>query len=210
MSVHLKKSLIYLITNGETTEKNYAEKSRQILDIVRVAIEERVSLVQLREKQLTTRVLLELAQQVAELTRGSDTKLLVNDRADVAVAAGADGVHLTSTSIGVDVVRQSFPPEFIVGVSTHTKDEVLAAARNGADFAVFGPVFASPGKGDPKGARELTQRCREAGEFPVLGLGGIDGSNYGQVLEAGARGVAAIRWLNDAVELRQTARMLIK
>ena len=210
MSVHLKKPLIYLITKGETTDQNFAEKSRQILDIIRVAVAERIPLVQLREKQLTAKLLFLLTQQVADLTRESDTKLLVNDRADIAEAAGADGVHLTSTSIAVDVVRQSFHSEFIVGVSTHTKDEVLTAARNGADFAVFGPVFDSPGKGDPKGVSQLTQICGAAGEFPVLGLGGIDGSNCGQVLEAGARGVAAIRWLNDAVELRQTARTLIK
>jgi thiamine-phosphate pyrophosphorylase len=86
-------------------------------------------------------VLYELVLRAAKITRGSDTRLLVNDRADIARAAGADGVHLTSQSLPANVVRKMFGPEFVIGVSTHSFEEARAAQAAGADFVVFGPVF---------------------------------------------------------------------
>lgn len=203
-----EKPIIYLITKGEATEFNLATTGREILDIVRVAVEEGVSLVQLREKQLSARSLCELTAAVAEITLGSATRLLVNDRADIAVAAGADGVHLATTSLPVEVVRRSFPRSLLVGVSTHSIEEAANASVKGGDFAVFGPVFESPGKRDPTGLAALSDVCSKVGSFPIIGLGGIDETNFESVLAAGASGIAAIQSLNDAALLRSMAEKL--
>lgn len=208
MTFRFEKPIIYLITKGEATESNFAQARREILDIVRVAVDERVSLVQLREKRLSARSLVELTAAAAKITRGSATRLLVNDRADIAVAAGADGVHLTANSLPVDVIRNNFPRDLVIGVSTHSIEEAVNADRNGADFAVFGPVFESPGKSELTGLVLLSEVCSDLGSFPIIGLGGINASNYASVLAAGASGFAAIRMLNDANLLRAIARRL--
>ncbi len=95
---------------------------------------------------MTAKLLFELASESSTITQGTGTKLLVNARADIALAAKADGVHLPAISLRADVIRQSFPEEFIIGVSTHSLAEAESAAKLGADFVVFGPVFESPGK----------------------------------------------------------------
>lgn len=210
MSHHLDRPIIYLITKGEATVVNFAVTSREILDIVRVAVDEKVSLVQLREKRLSARLLFELAAEVANVTRGSSTRLMVNDRADIAMAANADGVHLAADSFPVEFVRASFPRDLIIGVSTHTFEAARSAAGHGADFVVFGPVFETPGKVGPHGLEKLSEICDELRPFPVIGLGGIDETNYSTVIDAGASGFAAIRSLNDADTLRTICRDLRK
>ncbi|MEO8650366.1 MAG: thiamine phosphate synthase, partial [Acidobacteriota bacterium] len=129
--------------------------------------------------------------------------LLVNERADIALAAGADGVHLPSRAVKTTVLRRIVPPDLIIGISTHSADEVLRARDEGADFTVFGPVFESPGKGEPVGLEELTAVCAAAEGFPILALGGVNEKNCTDVLDAGARGVAAIRALNESTTRRQ-------
>lgn len=208
MSLSFGKTAIYLITKGETCVENFDRTSAEILEIIRIAVEEGVTLVQLREKSLPGKFLFDLAVEAADLTRGSATRLLVNDRADVALAAGANGVHLTASSLSVKVIRETFPRDFIIGVSTHSLKAAEKAAAEGADFAVFGPVFESPGKGEPHGLNKLSEVCARLRPFPVLGLGGIDESNYSAVLEAGASGFAAIRYLNDTKRLRTISARL--
>ena len=207
MSFPIDKPVIYLITKGEATAPNFGEKSREILDIIRVAVEEKVSLVQLREKNLPARLLFELTNEAAAITRVSSTRLLVNDRADIAVAAKADGVHLAANSIPSSVIRRHFPKNLIIGVSTHTNEEAINASANRADFVVFGPVFATPDKGEPQGTAKLSEVCKALLPFPVLALGGIDESNVQSVLEAGASGFAAIRSLNDPDSLRSICKL---
>lgn len=210
MSFSFDSPIIYLITKGEATLANFDEKSGEILDVIRVAVEEKVSLVQIREKALSARLLIVLATRAAEITRGSATRLLVNGRADIAIAAGADGVHLAADSIAVEVVRKNFPKKFIVGVSTHSLEEAAKASEADADFAVFGPVFETPGKGQPKGIEMLSEVCDRLPAFPVLALGGIDAGNVAEILEAGAAGFAAIRALNDPESLRSICRQVRK
>jgi thiamine-phosphate pyrophosphorylase len=196
-----RQPLIYLITKGETTARNFPEKSAETLAIIEKAVEAGISLIQIREKHLTPRLVFELTAKAAEITCDSPTKLLVNDRADIAWTAGADGVHLTADSLSAAVVRQSSPPDFIVGVSTHTLSEAETAKRHGADFVTFSPIFSSPGKGAPKGLQELSEICAQLKPFPIIALGGIDETNYQTVLDAGAGGFAAIRFLNKAENL---------
>ena len=186
--------IVYPITSGESTPDH-------ILQLVRAAVDAEVPLFQIREKSWSGRMLFELVARAAELTRGSKTRLLVNDRSDIARAAGADGVHLTTHSLPVEVVRKIYGAEFLIGVSTHSLDEARAAAAAGADFVVFGPVFETESKrvyGEPQGVNKLSEVTRELGEFPVVAIGGITLENVGECFDAGARGVAAIRLLNDA------------
>jgi thiamine-phosphate pyrophosphorylase len=197
LSALAKRPLVYLITDGTLTTENFNERSAGVLHLIGSAAAAGLSLVQIREKRLTTKLLFELTSKAAELTRNSETKLLVNDRADVALAAGADGVHLAADSISPADVRAVFPADFIIGASTHSIDEVRLACERGADLAVFGPVFDSPGKGRPTGLAGLRSVVESLAPFPVLALGGVDGSNYRSVLDAGAAGFAAIRFLSS-------------
>lgn len=200
--------LVCLITPGETTRETTpgGDAFVRLLATVRAAADAEVDLVQLREKLLPARVLHELAARSAEIVRGTRTRLLVNDRADVARAAGADGVQLTARSLRPATVRRVFGPDFLVGVSTHTIDEALAARDGGADFALFGPVFDTPSKrayGPPAGLDRLAEVARALAPFPVLAIGGITRENFAETLDARARGVAAIRLFADQRELRE-------
>ena len=190
----LPRSIIYPITSGKTNSLN-------ILSLVRAAVEAEIPLFQIREKSLPARELYELTSRAAEITRGSKTRLLVNDRADIARAAGADGVHLTSQSLPADVVRNMFGSEFLIGVSTHSLDESRAARNGGADFVVFGPVFEKHGFSTPQGLDKLREVTSELGDFPVLAIGGISLENAAACLDAGASGIAAIRLLNDVARM---------
>lgn len=148
---------------------------------------------------------------MVELTRGSQTRVLVNDRSDIARAAGADGVHLTTQSLPADVVRRTYGSEFLIGVSTHSREEALTAQLGGADFIVFGPVFDTESKrvfGEPQGVEKLREVTSELKNFPVLAIGGITMDNVEACLEAGASGVAAIRLLNDAERIPTIVEMI--
>jgi thiamine-phosphate pyrophosphorylase len=208
MPLNLPQPIIYLITSGATTPSTdpTAEDFRNVLRLIAAAVRAEVSLVQLREKRLAARVLYELTARAAALVRGTETRLLVNDRADLARTAGADGVHLTARSLEASIVRRAFGPEFLIGVSTHSPAEALAARDHGADFAVFGPVFDTPSKrayGPPVGLESLREAARAAAPFPVLALGGATGENAAEALRAGASGVAAIRLFGDPEQLAQ-------
>ena len=210
MSRRFEKPIIYLITEGRATDHNFEDAKRQILDIVRIGVEEKISFIQIREKQLSARRLFELTVAVVEITHGTDTGLLVNDRADIALAAGADGVHLAANSLPASAIRKNFPKEFIISVSTHTLEAAMNAAKEGADFAVFAPVFETPGKGEPQGLGTLSEVCEKLRPFPVIGLGGIYESNCESVIAVGASGIADIRSLNDPGSLRSIAHKLRK
>jgi thiamine-phosphate pyrophosphorylase len=199
VTLDLSRPLVYLITKGECESENYADASRQVLDIVSAAVRCGVDLIQIREKKLTGKLLFDLTQRAVELVGDSRTKVLVNDRVDIALAAGADGVHLTSRSVVADVVRSNVDDGFLIGVSCHTREDI--AATHGADFLLFGPVFASPGKGEGVGSEAL-RAAVESSELPVIGIGGIDETNYKEVVDAGAAGFAAIRALNDICSMR--------
>lgn len=194
-----------MITNGETTVESFAENKNSILELTRIAAKADVSLVQIREKKIPTRLVYELVSEAAEITKNTQTKLLVNDRADTALAAGADGVHLTSTSLSCAVIRRNFPKNFIVGVSTHSLEKAFEAKLQGADFVTYSPVFDTPEKGEPKNLDELSKICKKLNPFPVIALGGINETNYVSVLENGAQGFAAISFLNNAENLESLA-----
>jgi thiamine-phosphate diphosphorylase len=202
----LPRPIIHLITSGTTTAQTTPNDPQflNILRLLRAAVAAEVPLFQIREKALHARVLYDLAARAVEITRGSKTRLLVNDRSDIARAAGADGVQLTSQSLPANVVRAMYGPEFLIGASTHSLDTARDASRSGADFVVFGPVFETESKrvfGPPQGPEKLREVAEELHGFPVIAIGGITIENAAECFAAGASGVAAIRLLSDAERL---------
>lgn len=149
---------------------------------------------------MNARVLHELVGRAAAITRASSTKLLVNDRFDIARAAGADGVHLTERSLPASIVRQACGEDFLIGVSTHSLETALKARAEGADLVVFGPVFETESKrgfGAPQGLDKLREVASALAGFPVLAIGGITLENASECFKAGASGVAAIGLFSD-------------
>ena len=153
-----------------------------------------VDFIQIREKDLTDRDLFELTRRVVEMARGTCCRVLVNGRADIAAAAGAAGVHLTSAGLGISDVRAWIPKSFIVGVSVHTMREIQAACVEGADYVLLGHVFPTSSKesmGSALGVEFLRRACRKS-SVPILALGGITEERISVVLKAGAAGAAGI------------------
>ncbi len=149
--------------------------------------------VQLREKDLSARALVELARELRAVTTAVGAALFINDRVDVALAVDADGVHLPTSGLSAGQVRR-LAPNLCVAVSTHDVSEVESAAQFGADFVVFGPVFDTPSKrayGPAKGIQALERAC--CCPIPVIALGGIDNSNAESCIRMGAYGIATIR-----------------
>lgn len=202
-----------LITPGETTRATTpaSEEFRALVALVRGAVAAGVTLVQLREKNLSARTLYELAARAAALALGSRTRILVNDRADVARAAACDGVHLTAQSLEARVVRSAFGEGFVVGASAHSLREAREARDGRADFVVFGPVFDTPSKrayGPPLGLGALREAAHALAPLPVLAVGGINAWNALDAVRAGASGVAAIRMFAESGDLAGTVRAL--
>jgi len=152
-----------------------------------------VSHFQIREKNLSASNLYKLSGEVAKVLRDTATRLFINDRADIALAIGAYGVHLTGNSMSAKLVRQTYGSSLSVFVSTHGIGEVMQARNANADAVVFGPVFSTPGKSEAVGIEALTATVEGSTELPIIALGGIDHNNCRSVLEAGAAGVAGIR-----------------
>lgn len=157
---------------------------------------------QVREKQMPSGELLRLVAAAVALPRGPRKgKLLVNDRLDVALACGADGLHLPADRLPPSEIRPLVGPDFLLAVSCHSAEEVQRAAAEGADFAVLGPIFFTPGKGPPLGLGPLERAARAP--IPVLALGGITLENARRCLDAGAAGIAGIRIFQNAADIAE-------
>ncbi len=183
---------------------------KPLLPLIGEAVQAGIDLIQIREKDLPTRALLELVESAVAAAKGTPTRIIVNDRLDVALAAGAEGVHLGTQSIPPQAVRKRVPEGFLLGVSCHSGEDARQAEAAGADYVVLGPIFETPSKmayGPPLGLAALREAV-SATSIPILALGGINVERARQCLEAGAAGVAGIRIFQDAPQLPVRIREL--
>lgn len=214
--------LLYYITDRKQFPGDETACRRALLAKIAEAAASGVDFIQLREKDLSGRELESLAQAAVRMVRDSvppnqqtqQTRLLINSRVDVAIACGADGVHLRSDDIAIKDVREiwkwagnaseSLP---LVSVSCHTNAEVARAASDGADFVAFAPVFEKQDmpQSSPAGLQALQETCRH--NIPVLALGGVTVGNARSCIEAGAAGVAGIRLFQER-EIAETVKLL--
>jgi thiamine-phosphate pyrophosphorylase len=170
-----------------------------LLQRLQAIAEAGVDLIQLREKDLASRELLGLAKSAVEASRRSRTRIVVNDRLDVAMAAGAHGVHLGGMSAQAETVRRHVDKDFLVGVSCHSMEEALKAEAGGAEYILLGPIFDTPSKrqyGPPLGLSKLSEIANRI-KIPLLALGGITVVRVRPCLDAGATGIAAIRLFQE-------------
>jgi thiamine-phosphate pyrophosphorylase len=203
--VTAKAPRLYLITDRKATN------GRPLLDVVAQALSGARSshqlAVQLREKDLSGRELFELACALRPITSAAGAWLFVNDRIDVALAAGADGVHLAGGSLSASDVRALGPLR--VAASTHTADDVARAAAAGVDFVVFGPVFATASKPAVAPVGLATLKIVTGLGIPVLALGGVTADNVADCLISGAVGVAGIRFVISATNSAERVSSLL-
>jgi thiamine-phosphate pyrophosphorylase len=182
-----------------------------LISFIDQAMSAGVDMIQIRERDLTTRELFSLAECVAVAANNANAKLLINDRADVAASLGC-GVHLATRSLPANVVRGAFGSEMLIGASTHNLEEAHEAERAGADFIVFGPVFETKSKKAyvPPVGLEALRAVAGRSRIPVLALGGVTTTNFREALYAGAAGIAAISLFTEAYDLEELVRRIKK
>jgi thiamine-phosphate pyrophosphorylase len=173
------------------TDRSQLAGPSALLDCIARQLNHGIEMLQIRERDLSARELYAFAESVLRLPNPHQTKILINDRADIALATGAAGVHLRSRSLAPARIRQIAPSDFLIGVSCHSVEDVLHADREGATFAVLAPIYSTPGKGPALGLGPLAEAAR-AVDIPVLALGGITGHRVEECLAAGASGIAGI------------------
>lgn len=181
---------LYLITDRKLFSDNNV-----FYYAIEKALNAGIKSIQLREKDLPTMELLDMAYKLKSLTSQYSAKLFINDRFDIALCVNAEGVHLGQSSIPAAAVKKIAKEDMLIGVSTHSLKEAVLAQKEGADFITFGPIYHTPSKlkyGDPVGLNALKD-IRKSISIPILGIGGIDHDNVREVIDAGADGVAMIR-----------------
>jgi len=168
-----------------------------------------VNYIQIREKDMTDKALFDTVRRVVIFARGTKCSILVNGRADIALAAGAHGVHLPSSGLNPADIRGWVPGDFLIGVSVHTENEIRSASDSDADYVLQGHLFPTASKsglGEPVGLEYLKKVCSST-TIPILGLGGIKANRVASVLEAGADGIAGISLFQEEREFEALKRL---
>jgi thiamine-phosphate pyrophosphorylase len=197
---------LYLITDRHQTG------GRPLAAVVEGALKGGARMVQLREKDLSSKELYELAYDLRKLTRQYEARLIINDRADVALAVDADGVHLGNSSLPIYRVRALVGPNKLIGVSCHNQLNVITAKEKGADFVTFGPIYYTPSKtiyGEPVGLDAL-KTVSDPGTIPIFALGGIKQHNIPDVLTHGAFGIAVVSAIIAAADPEEETRAILR
>jgi thiamine-phosphate pyrophosphorylase len=191
----LAQARLYFVTDASTTEHALLE-----------ALAGGVDVLQLRDKEADDDAILAAAATFRALCAEHGALFFVNDRPDLAVAAGADGVHLGQNDEPVAAVRERLGRDLLIGLSTHSREQLAAALETDADYVCVGPVYATPTKPDyPAVGLELVRHAAEVVERPWFAIGGIDGAHVEEVATAGARRVAVVRAIRDAPDPRAAA-----
>jgi thiamine-phosphate pyrophosphorylase len=196
---------LYLITDRHQTD------GRPLMPLIEQAVAGGARAVQVRERDLATRDLLALSRELCASVRARGARVMINDRVDLVLALGADGVHLRSGSLPVVAARRLLGADRLIGVSAHSADDVARAESDGADFAVLGPVYETPSKreyGPPIGLRaieEAGRRCR----IPVFAIGGMTVARVVDVRKAGAYGVAVVSAILSAASVESATRQFL-
>jgi|SRR5208283_363529 len=179
-------------------------------EIARLACAGGADAIQLRDKCCGTRELCRTGQEIKEITKETGALFIVNDRLDVALACGADGVHLGQDDLRVDVARQLAPRPFVIGVSVRNVDEAVTAEEAGADYVAVSPVFSTASKDNagPGLGLAAVRKIRAAVTIPVIAIGGVIRENVGGVIRAGADGVAVISAVTGQPDITAAARAL--
>lgn len=163
-------------------------------ELAELAIEGGADTVQFRQKHGTTRELVAIAQQMQTVCTRHNVPLIVNDRADIALAVGAMGAHFGQDDLPVSIGRRILPTEAIIGASARTEEKILEAITEGADYIGFGPIYSTSSKPDAEAAKglERLRRMCDIAACPVIAIGGISAETAGEVIQAGAHGIAVI------------------
>jgi len=198
---------VYLVTQRSLS------KDRDTRQVVQAAIDGGVDVVQLREKDLPARERYELGVSLRKMTREADVPLIVNDRVDIAQAIDADGVHLGDSDLPVEVARELLGEDAIIGRSVSFRDDARAAQRAGADYLGVGAIYGTGSKDDIDDEEyaiglDRLESIVAAVDIPVVGIGGVDASNAGDVAAAGADGVAVITAITGADDPEAATRTL--
>jgi thiamine-phosphate pyrophosphorylase len=195
---------VYLVTDSALS------KGRPLTDVVKAAVEGGVSCVQLREKTMSTRDFLDLALAIKQVLLPYRVPLVINDRIDVALACGAEGVHLGQSDLPVAHARQLLPARVFIGWSVENMDHVQQAAQLPVDYLGVSPVFATPTKTDTQAPWGLDglRRVKHMTSLPLVAIGGINAGNALPVLQAGAEGLAVVSAICSADNPQQAAAQL--
>lgn len=195
---------VYVVTDGRLGAK------RDHTAIAAAAVSGGAAFVQLRESGLPDKNLLEIAQQIRNLTLGTNTLFIINNRLDIAIACNADGVHVGQSDIPAEVARTLLGPDKLIGVSTGSVEEAIKAEADGADYVAIGPVFATPTKLDAGSAvgLEAVTRVRSAVKSPVVAIGGISAENIRLIAQAGADSAAVVSAVTGAADMVEAVKVL--
>lgn len=182
---------------------------RDLIYVAREAIAGGADVIQLRDKDATVEDLIKVGRALRKLTYKSDVLFIVNDRTDIAKAVDADGVHLGQDDLPIKIARSILGRHKIIGLSTHSISQAEEAQRKGADYIGVGPIFATPTKPEYKAVGvDLIRKVKGKIKIPFVAIGGIDESNLGKVLTAGASRIAVVRAVCGAKNIRRAARNL--
>lgn len=195
---------LYLVTDRSLA------LGRELVEVVAAAVQGGVTVVQIREKGASSREFLALAQALKGVLDPRGIPLIVNDRLDLALACDAAGVHLGQEDLPCDLARRLLGPERLLGVSVSTPEEARQAERAGADYLGVSPIFVTPTKRDTPAATGLDglRAIRAVTALPLVAIGGLSAANVGEVMAAGADGIAVVSALMAATDPREAARAL--
>ncbi len=198
--------MLYLVTDPELT------RGRAVKDIVKTAVAGGVTAVQLREKTASTRVFIEKAEELLEILKDTGVPLIINDRVDVALAVGVDGVHLGQSDMPYSTARRILGAGAIIGVSVDSVDDAVSLSGRGIDYFGVSPIFATGTKPDhaPPLGLEGLRAIRESVPEPLIAIGGINAENAADVIAAGADGIAVVTAITLAEDPTIAAKELIE